>query len=69
MLKFKFNVTKEDIDAHVKNSFSEEEKEALKNVTFVPCNVFCNDDMDIEVTTIGVLDVSATEDKSENEQE
>lgn len=67
MIKFKFNIAKEDIDAHVKNSLSEEDKELLKNVKFVPFNVHCNDDMDIEVTAVGVLDLDA--DTKEDEQE
>lgn len=67
MIKFKFNVTKEDIDAHVKNSLSEEDKELLKNVKFIPYNVHCNDDMDIEVTAVGVLDLDT--DTKEDEQE
>lgn len=69
MYKFKFNVTKEDIDTHVKNSFSEEEREMLKNVKFVPFNVHCNDNMDIEVTAVGVLDISETGNEPEGEQE
>lgn len=65
MYKFKFNIAKEDIDGHVKNSLSEEERKALKNIKFVPFNVHCNDDMDIEVTAIGVVDLDTeTDDKA-----
>ena len=66
MYKFKFNIVKEDIDAHVKNNITEEERELLKNVKFVPFNVHCNEDMDIEVTAIGVLDSNTEDDATEN---
>ena len=67
MHKFRFDITKEDIDTHVKNSLSEEEREMFKNVKFVPFNVHCNDDMNIEVTAVGVLDLN--ENKEADEQE
>lgn len=67
MFKFKFNITVEDIDTHVKNSFTEEEKEFFKNVTFVPFNVNCNEDMNIEVTAVGVLDIKEAEEESNTE--
>lgn len=67
MYKFKFNIVKEDIDAHVKDSLSEEEREKFKNVKFIPFKVHCNENMDIEVTAIGVLDLN--EDTTDNNQE
>lgn len=65
MYKFRFDITKEDIDAHVKNSLSEEEREKFKNVKFVPFNVHCNADMNIEIIAVGVLE----EDKKDDNQE
>lgn len=56
MYRFKFNIAKEDIDAHVKSNFSEEEKELFKDIKFYPFNVRCNENMDIEITTVGVVD-------------
>lgn len=67
MYKFRFDITKEDIDAHVKKSLSEEEKEKFKNVKFVPFNVRCNEDMNIEITAVGVLDLN--EDTIDDNQE
>ena len=69
MYKFKFDITKEDIDKHVKNNFSEREREAFKNVKFVPCDVRCNDDMDIEVTVVGALDTDANTDTENSEKQ
>lgn len=65
MIRFRFDITKEDIDIHVKKSLTEEEREMLKNVKFVPFNVHCNDDMNIEVTAIGVLEENNEIDKQE----
>lgn len=65
MIKFKFNVTKEDVNKHIKNSLSDEQKEMLKDITFVPCNVHYNEDMNIEITAVGVLDIPKAEDESE----
>ena len=67
MYKFRFDITKEDIDAHVKNSLSEEEREKFKNVKFIPFKVYCNEDMNIEITAVGVLDL--IEDKKDDNQE
>lgn len=66
MYKFKFNIVKEDIDAHVKNSMTEEEREFFKDVKFVPFNVHHNENMDIEVTAIGVLDSNTEDSVTEN---
>ena len=57
MYKFKFNVTKEDIDAHIKKGITEEEREILENITFVPFKAHLNEDMDIEITAVGVVDL------------
>lgn len=67
MYKFRFDVTKEDIDTHVKNSLSEEEREKFKNVKFIPFNVHCNENMNIEITAIGVLDLDE-DNKDENQE-
>ena len=64
MYKFRFDITKEDIDAHIKNSISEEEREKFKNVKFIPFNVHCNEDMNIEITAGGVFDL--IEDKKDD---
>lgn len=65
MYKFKLKVAKENIDEYVKKNFTEEEKEALKNIKFVPFNVHCNDDMDIEIMAVGVVDFGTeTDDKA-----
>lgn len=66
MYKFKFNILKEDIDAHVKNSMTEEEREFFKDVKFVPFNVHHNENMDIEVIVAGVLDSDAKDSETEN---
>lgn len=67
MYRFRFDITKEDIDTHVKNSLSEEEKEKFKNVKFVPFNVHCNEYMNIEVTAVGVLDLNEEKEVDNNE--
>ena len=67
MYIFRFDITKEDIDAHVKNSLSEEEREKFKNVKFIPFKVHCNKDMNIEITAIGVLDLNEDK-KGDNEE-
>lgn len=71
MYKFKFNVTKEDIDNHIKNSLTEEQREFLKNVKFVPFNVHCNEEMDIEITAVGVFEpeIKVSETEIENNTE
>lgn len=71
MYKFKFNIAKEDIDAHVKNNLPEEQREMFKNVKLVPFNVYCNDDMDIEITAVGVLEpeIETSEIESNENQE
>ena len=56
MYKFKFNIAKEDIDNHIKSSLSEEQRAMLQGVKFVPLNVHCNEDMDIEITAVGVFE-------------
>lgn len=69
MYKFKFNIVKEDIDNHVKNSLSEEQREMLKGIKFVPFNVHCNEDMDIEITAVGVFEPEVeTENNVENNE-
>lgn len=67
MYKFRFDIIKEDIDAHVKKNLSEEEREKFKNVKFVPFKVQCNEDMNIEITVVGVLDLN--EDTTDDNQE
>lgn len=68
MYRFRFDITKEDIDAHVKNSLSEEEREKFKNVKFIPFNVHCNEDMNIEITAVGVLDLNNEDNKDDNRE-
>lgn len=67
MYRFKFNIAKEDIDTHVKNSLSEEEREKFKNVKFVPFNVHCDENMDIEIMAVGVLDLNEDKEIDNNE--
>lgn len=56
MYKYKFSIGKEEIDAHIRQSISEDEKEMFKNIKFVPFDVHRNDNMDIEIIAVGVLD-------------
>lgn len=66
MYKFKFNILKEDIDNHIRKSLTEEENEMLKNVKFVPFSVYCNEDMEIEVTAVGVFEPEIETSETEN---
>lgn len=68
MYTFKFNIIPEDIDNHIRQNFSEEEKEYFANVQFIPCNVQFNDDLTISVTAVPTF-VTEEVETPEEEQE
>lgn len=56
MYKFKFSIMADDVDIHVKNSITEEDKERFKDFKFVPVDVHRNEDMNIEITAMAIVD-------------
>lgn len=65
MYKYKFSIITDDINTHIKNSMTEEEREFFRHTKFIPCNVQVNEDMDIEVTAVAVLEPEETEEEQE----
>lgn len=61
MHTFVFNITREDVDAHIRASLSEEDREKFKNMKFVPFSVRYNEDMNIEVKAVAAYDVAKEE--------
>ena len=68
MYKYKFNIITDDINAHIKNSMTEEEREFFKDTKFIPCNVQVNEDMDIEVTAVAALEPEEVAEAEENQE-
>ena len=56
MFRYKFYVTVEDMDAHVKSNLNEDIKELLKDAKFVPLEVNLDEDRNIEITAVAVVD-------------
>jgi hypothetical protein len=61
MFKYKFYVTAEDIDAHVKNNLNEDIRELLKDAKFVPFEINLGEDRNIEITAVAVVDAVAND--------
>ena len=56
MYTFNFHVTTNDVDAHVKNCITEEEREKFKDFKFVPLEVNVDENRDIEIKAVAVVD-------------
>ena len=56
MFKYKFYVTVEDMDAHVKSNLNEDIRELFKDAKFVPFKVNLDEDRNIEITAVAVVD-------------
>ena len=56
MYTFNFHVTAYDVDAHVKNCITEEEREKFKDFKFVPLEVNVDENRDIEIKAVAVVD-------------
>jgi hypothetical protein len=69
MYTFKFYVTADDVDMHVKNSLNEESREKFKDARFVPLEVSVDGDRNIEITAVAVVDnIGEEESAKEAEQ-
>ena len=56
MYTFNFHVTADDVNTHVKNCITEEEREKFKDFKFVPLEVDVNENRDIEIRAVAVID-------------
>lgn len=56
MYTFNFYVKTNDIDAHVKNCITEEEREKFKDFKFIPLEVNVDENRDIEIRAVAVAD-------------
>ena len=56
MYTFNFHITADDVNTHVKNCITEEEREKFKDFKFVPLEVDVNENRDIEIKAVAVVD-------------
>lgn len=61
MFKYKFYVTVEDMNAHVRSNLNEDIRELLKDAKFVPFEVNLDEDRNIEITAVAVVDAVAND--------
>ncbi len=56
MYTFNFYVTADDVNAHVKNSLTEEDKEKFKDAKFIPLEMNFDENRNIAITAVAVVD-------------
>ena len=65
MYTFNFHVTADDVNTHVKNCITEEEKEKFKDFKFVPLEVNVDENRDIEIRAVAIVDNIEEEETNE----
>ena len=70
MYTFNFHVIADDVNTHVKNCITEEEKEKFKDFKFVPLEVNIDENRDIEIKAVAVVDYieGLAEEEEDNEE-
>lgn len=69
MYTFNFHVTADDVNTHVKNCITEEEREKFKDFKFVPLEVNVDENRDIEIRAVAVVDSIEEEEANEEADE
>ena len=69
MYTFNFHVTADDVNTHVKNCITEEEKEKFKDFKFVPLEVNVDENRDIEIRAVAIVDNIEEEEGNEGVNE
>lgn len=69
MYTFNFHVTADDVNTHVKNCITEEEKEKFKDFKFVPLEVNVDENRDIEIRAVAIVDNIEEEEGNEEVNE